>query len=77
MPRGTEVGLGPGHTVLDGYPAAPHKGHSSPPTIRSMFIVAKPSPVSATVELLLNELVLLYCLMLLKFFAHCVKLLGC
>jgi len=29
MPLGMEVGLGPGHTVLDGDPAAP-KGHSSP-----------------------------------------------
>jgi len=31
MPRGKEVGLGPGHIVLDGDPAAPHpnpKGHS-------------------------------------------------
>jgi len=32
MPLGTEVGLGPGHTVLDGDPGHPHgKGHSSPP----------------------------------------------
>jgi len=31
MPRGTEVGLGPGHIVLDQDPAPPHrKGHSSP-----------------------------------------------
>jgi len=29
---GTEVGLGPGHTVLDGDPAPTHrKGHRSPP----------------------------------------------
>jgi len=28
MPVGTEVGLGPGHNVLDGDPAPPKKGHS-------------------------------------------------
>jgi len=28
MPLGTEVDLSPGHTVLDGYPAPSHKGHS-------------------------------------------------
>jgi len=30
MPLGTEVGLGPGHIVLDGYPAPPlpKRGHS-------------------------------------------------
>jgi len=30
MPLGTEVGLGPGHIMLDGYPVAPKKGHSIP-----------------------------------------------
>jgi len=31
MPLSTEVGIGPGHIVLDGDPALPHgKGHSSP-----------------------------------------------
>jgi len=32
IPLGMEVGLGPGHTVLDGDPAPPRprKGHSSP-----------------------------------------------
>jgi len=28
MPLGTEVGLGPGHIVLDGNPAPPAKGHA-------------------------------------------------
>jgi len=28
MPLGMEVGLDPGHIVLDGYPAPPKKGHS-------------------------------------------------
>jgi len=30
MPLGAEVGLGPGHIVLDGDPAAHRKGHISP-----------------------------------------------
>jgi len=34
-PLGTEVDLGPGHIVLNGDPAPPGKGHSSP-----LFIVA-------------------------------------
>jgi len=29
-PLGTEVDVGPGHTVLDGDPAPPRKGHSIP-----------------------------------------------
>jgi len=32
MPLGTEVGLGPGHIVLDGDPARPRKGTQQPPT---------------------------------------------
>jgi len=28
MKHGMEVGLGPGHIVLDGDPAAPKRGHS-------------------------------------------------
>jgi len=30
MPLGTEVGLGPGHIVLDGDPAPPKRKHSPP-----------------------------------------------
>jgi len=30
MPLGTEVGLGPGHTVLDGDPARPEMGTADP-----------------------------------------------
>jgi len=54
MPLGMEVGLGPGHIVLDGDPAPPpRKGHGSPPpTFRFMSIVAKRSPISVTAELL-------------------------
>jgi len=48
MPLGKEVGLGPGHTVLDGDPAPPQQPLA---TFRPMSIVAKRSPVSATAEL--------------------------
>jgi len=37
MALGTEVGLGSGHTVLGGHPAAPPKGHR-PPNFRPMSI---------------------------------------
>ena len=49
MPLGKEVGLGPGHIVLDGDPV----GTQQPlPTFRPMSFVAKRSPISATAELL-------------------------
>jgi len=42
MKLGMQVGLGHGHTVLDGDPAPPHpKGHSPPKNFQPMFIVAK------------------------------------
>jgi len=58
VPVGTEVGLGPGHIVLDGDTAPPSlkKGHYRPPTFWPKSIVAKPSPVSATAELLFLSL---------------------
>jgi len=40
MPLGREVGLGPGHIVLDGDPAPPQKG-AQPPIFWPMSIVAK------------------------------------
>jgi len=51
MPFGTEVGLGPENTVLDGgsFPL-PKMGHA--PNLRLMSIVAKRSPILATAELL-------------------------
>jgi len=54
MPLGTEVGLGPGDIVLDGDPAtAVERGTAAPPhTFRTMSIVVKRSPISATAELL-------------------------
>jgi len=40
MKVGTEVGLGPGHIVLDGDAATPLKGHSPAPNFRPMSVVA-------------------------------------
>jgi len=57
MPLGTEVGLGPDYIVLDGNPAlnSPLKGSTAPSNFRLMSIVAQRSPISATAEhLLLN-----------------------
>jgi len=55
IPLGTEVSPVPGDIVLDGDPASPHgKRHSSPSTFRSMSIVAKRSPISASAELLFH-----------------------
>jgi len=52
MLLGTEVGLGPGHIVLDGDPALPTERDTATPTpnFRPMSIVAKRSPISATAE---------------------------
>ena len=42
MPLSMEVGLGPGHIVLDGNPAPPlTKGAQQRPTFRPMSILAK------------------------------------
>ena len=51
MPFGKEVGLGPGHIVLDGGQWGPIPTAASP-HFRPMSIVAKRSPISATAELL-------------------------
>jgi len=57
MPLVTKVGLGPGHIVLHGDPA-PSKGAHAAPDFRPMSIVAKLSPISATVgDLLLFPLI--------------------
>ena len=40
MPLGMEVGLGPGHTVLDGDPAPlPRQGAEPPPPIFGPFLL--------------------------------------
>jgi len=41
MPLGNEVGLSPGHIVLDGDLAPPRKGAEQSPTFRPMSVVAK------------------------------------
>jgi len=41
MTLGTEVGLGPRHTVLDGDPSPPKKGGGTLPNFRPMSVVAK------------------------------------
>jgi len=51
MPLGMKVGLGPGHIELD-RETAPHNGHN--PRFWPMSIVAKQSPMTATVEHLLG-----------------------
>jgi len=54
MPLGKEVGLGPGHIVLDGDPVGTERPHSNPsPLLGPRSTVAKRSPNSATAELLL------------------------
>jgi len=56
MPLGMEVGLGPDDTVLDGDPAPPMKrAQQPPPNFWPTSIVAKWSPISATVELVIIE----------------------
>jgi len=57
MPQGTQVGLGPGHIVLDRDPAAQKKAQQLP-IFQPMSIVAKRSPISATAKLLLRFLLL-------------------
>jgi len=53
MALGMEVGLGPGHIVLDGDQlSATESGTAVSSTFRHMSIVAKRSPISATAELL-------------------------
>jgi len=69
MKLGKQVGLDPGHTVLDGDPAPSTERDTAAPTFeiyghslclrtynpRPMSIVAKRSPISATAEYLLSQ----------------------
>jgi len=52
MSLGMEVGLVPGHIVLDGDTTAPRKRAQQSPIYGPMSVVAKLSPISATAELL-------------------------
>ena len=54
MPLGKEVGLGPGHIVLDGGPSGDPAPTAASPHFRPMPIVTKRSPISATAELLFH-----------------------
>ena len=54
MPLGKQVGVGPGHIVLDGDPMGTQPPTAAPSHFRPMSIVAKRSPISATAELLLT-----------------------
>jgi len=54
-PLGTEIDLGPGHFVLDGFPAIGERGTAAP-SFRPMPIVATVTrPISATAELLFSS----------------------
>ena len=52
LPLGKEIGLGPGHIVLDWDPVGTQPPTAAPPHFRPMPVVAKRSPISATAELL-------------------------
>ena len=52
MKLGMQVGLGLGHVVLDGDPAPLPKEAQPLPNFRSMSVVVKRSPISATDEYL-------------------------
>jgi len=41
MKVGVQVGLGPGHIVLDGDPAPPPQQEAEPPNFWPIFVVAK------------------------------------
>jgi len=43
MPLGTDVGLGPGHTVLDTDPAPPNKGGGTSPEFSAHVSCGQPS----------------------------------
>jgi len=52
MPLGKEACLGPGHIGLHGDPVGTQPPQQPLPNFRSMCIVAKRSPISATAEFL-------------------------
>jgi len=51
-PLGTEVDLGPEHTVLDGVPPLRETGAEPPPHLVGTILLWPRSPTSATAELL-------------------------
>jgi len=52
MPLGTEVNIGAGHIVLDGFPALRKRGTALPPPLLGPCLLWPRSPISATAELL-------------------------
>jgi len=54
MPLGTEVDIGVGHIVLDGFPALRERGTALPPPLLGPCLLWPRSPISATAELLSN-----------------------
>jgi len=53
-PLGTEVDIGTGHIVLDGFPALRERGTAPPPPLLGPCVLWPRSPISATAELLLH-----------------------
>jgi len=56
-PLGTELDLGAGHIVLDGFPALRERG-TTPPPLLGPCLLWPWSPISATAELLLSIIVI-------------------
>jgi len=67
MKLGMQLGLGPGHIVLDGDPAPLSQLGAEPPNFPPISVVAKwpQSPISATAELLLCHRMCNMCLLYL------------
>jgi len=57
MPLGTEVDIGAGHIVLDGFPALRERGTAPPPLLGPCLLWPR-SPISVTAELLFKMAVL-------------------
>ena len=53
-PLGTELDLGAGHIVLDGFPALRERGAAPPPLLGPCLLWPQ-SPISATAELLVDN----------------------
>jgi len=51
-PLGTDVDIGAGHIVLDGFPALRERGTAPPPPLLGPCLLWPRSPISATAELL-------------------------
>jgi len=56
MPLGTEVGLGPGDTVLDAHLTPPRRGAQKLPHFSAHVYCGQTVPISATAKLLLPRL---------------------